>query len=101
MCFGQDVTINGVTKHTLFVANDNDFLAAIADPFTLPGDPTRGLIANPNQFFVFAFADNGLAGYTPPSRSRHFPTTTPITGIERSRRDGPRAGRPQVAGRAS
>jgi hypothetical protein len=63
--FGQDVVIDGVTKHTLYVANDNDFLAVIADPLKLPGDPARGMVPNPNQFFVFAFDDNDLPGYIP------------------------------------
>ncbi len=57
--------INGVTEHTLSVANDNDFLATIADPFKLPGDPTRGTIANPSQFFVFAFDNADLPGFVP------------------------------------
>jgi hypothetical protein len=65
LAFGQDVIINGETKHTLFIANDNDFLATIADPHKLPGDPTRGNIANPNQFYVFAFGDQDLPGYMP------------------------------------
>ena len=65
LAFGQDVVVNGITKHTLFVANDNDFLATIADPFKLPGDPTRGTIANPNQFFVFTFDDSDLPGFVP------------------------------------
>jgi len=63
LAFGQDVVINGVTKHTLYVANDNDFLAAIADPHKFPGDPTRGMVANPNRFYVFAFGDEDLPGY--------------------------------------
>jgi hypothetical protein len=63
--FGQDVLIKGVVKHTLFVANDNDFLATVADPFKLPGDPTRGMILNPNQIYVFAFGDDELPGYVP------------------------------------
>lgn len=63
--FGQDVVMRGETKHTLFVANDNDFLATIADPFKLPGDATRGMIANPNQFYVFAFTDAELPGFVP------------------------------------
>jgi hypothetical protein len=54
-----------VLKHTLYVANDNDFLAAVADPLKLPGDPTRSLIFNPNQFYVFAFGDHELPGYVP------------------------------------
>ena len=65
IAFGQDVTIAGVTKHTLFIANDNDFLPTVADPLKQPGDPTRGTIANPNRFFVFAFGDQDLPGYTP------------------------------------
>jgi hypothetical protein len=65
VAFGQDVIFNGATKHTLYIANDDDFLAAIADPLKLPNDPTRGLVANPNQFYVFAFDDNDLPGYVP------------------------------------
>jgi hypothetical protein len=48
MAFGQDVVINGELKHILYIANDNDFLATIADPLKLPGDPSRSLIFNPN-----------------------------------------------------
>ncbi|WP_374565896.1 esterase-like activity of phytase family protein [Ideonella sp.] len=51
MAFGDDVVVDGVTKHTLYVANDNDFLAV-----------APGGLANPNQFFVFAFDDADLAG---------------------------------------
>lgn len=65
LTFGQDVVMNGVTRHTLYIANDNDFLAAIADPLKGPNDPTRGTVANPNQFYVFAFGDEDLAGYVP------------------------------------
>ncbi len=43
LAFGQDITDNGVLFHTLFVANDNDFV---------PG------VAGPNQFYVFAIADS-------------------------------------------
>ena len=57
------MTIDGVPKHTLFIANDNDFLATVADPLKQPGDATRGMIENPNQFFVFAFDDRDLPGY--------------------------------------
>jgi hypothetical protein len=80
VCFGQDVTIGGATRHTLYVANDNDFLSTIADPFKLPGDPTRGMIANPNQFYVFAFADDELPGYVPQR-------IAPWPGDDRDRRD--------------
>lgn len=65
VAFGQDVVINGVTRHTLFIANDNDFLATIADPLKLPEDPTRGMVPNPNQFYVFAFDDSDLPGLQP------------------------------------
>jgi hypothetical protein len=59
--FGQDVVIDGATKHTLYVANDNDFLGVIADPT----DPANETIENPNQFFVFAFDDGDLPGFVP------------------------------------
>jgi hypothetical protein len=65
VAFGQDVVINGELKHTLYVANDNDFLATIADPLKGPTDPTRGMVPNPSQFFVFAFGDGDLPGYVP------------------------------------
>ena len=48
LSFGQDVMVDGVLEHTLWIANDNDFV---------PG--TSG----PNQFFVFGFTDNDLPGY--------------------------------------
>ena len=50
MAFGDDVVIDGVTRHTLYIANDNDFLANV------------GGLDNPNQVFVFAFDDNDLGG---------------------------------------
>lgn len=65
IAFGPDVVVGGVMRHTLFVANDNDFLAEIADPLKAPGDPTRGMVANPNQIYVFAFDDADLPGYVP------------------------------------
>jgi len=65
VAFGPDVTINGETKHTLYISNDNDFLATVADPFKSPGDSTRGKIANPNQIYVFAFTDAELPGFVP------------------------------------
>jgi hypothetical protein len=46
VAFGDDVAVGGVTEHTLYVSNDNDF------------DPGP---ANPNRFFVFAFSDDDLA----------------------------------------
>ena len=51
MTFGEDIVVDGVVKHTLYVANDNDFLSV-----------TPGGLANPNQWFVFAFDADDLAG---------------------------------------
>lgn len=48
LSFGQDVLLNGVLEHTLWIANDNDFV---------PGT------AGPNQFYVFGFQDSDLPGY--------------------------------------
>ncbi len=47
MAFGPDVTINGATQHTLFIANDNDFLPDVAGP---------------NRFYVIAFTAADLPG---------------------------------------
>ncbi len=57
--FGPDVTIGGVKKHTLFVTNDNDFLATITDSNHPNG------IANPNRYFVFAFDSSDLPTLVP------------------------------------
>jgi hypothetical protein len=59
LAFGQDVVIHGVTKHTLYVVNDNDFTATV----TVGGMATA--VDNPNQFFVFAFDDMDLPGFVP------------------------------------
>jgi hypothetical protein len=48
--FGPDVDVDGAPKHTLFIANDNDYSSVV------------GGKSNPNQFFVFAFDDADLAG---------------------------------------
>ncbi|MFI3199673.1 MAG: esterase-like activity of phytase family protein [Methylococcaceae bacterium] len=45
VAFGQDIIDNGTLFHTLYIANDNDFV---------PG------VAGANQFYVFAVADAGL-----------------------------------------
>ena len=50
LAFGSDVVINGVTTHTLYVANDNDFNAV---------DPDTG-VNNPNQWYVFGVTDAQL-----------------------------------------
>ena len=53
MAFGEDIVVDGVVKHTLYIGNDNDFLAV-----------TPGGLANPNQWFVFAFDASDLGGST-------------------------------------
>ena len=51
VAFGADVRKSGSVMHTLWIANDNDFLQNLNGPNT-----------NPNQFFVFGFTDTDLAG---------------------------------------
>ncbi|KQV46296.1 pyruvate-binding protein [Pelomonas sp. Root1217] len=52
IAFGEDVTVGGKTMHTLYLANDNDFLAtAIPNGGSAP-------VAYGNQFYVFAFEGN-------------------------------------------
>ena len=50
LAFGDDIVVNGQTMHTLWVANDNDFI---------PGT------AGGNNFYVFAFNNADLPGFTP------------------------------------
>ncbi len=61
LAFGPDVTVSGVTTHTLWVANDNDFLQNY-------GGVTN---SNPNRFFVFGFTDTDLQGsvFVPQART--------------------------------
>ncbi len=49
--------MKGVLRHTLFVANDNDFIGTATDMNHPNG------IDNLNQFFVFTFGDADLPGY--------------------------------------
>jgi hypothetical protein len=51
VAFGQQIDINGVKKQTLYIANDNDFLASV------------GGIDNPNTFFVFTFDASDLPNF--------------------------------------
>ena len=55
--FGPDINAGGTRLHTLWVANDNDFLTTVADD-------NGNNVPNPNQFFVFGFADTDLEGST-------------------------------------
>ncbi len=66
IAFGPDVRQGHTTLHTLWVANDNDFLSTVPD---YKGNQ----IQNSNQFFVFGFADADLAGSKfVPQRFRRF-----------------------------
>jgi hypothetical protein len=55
VALGPDIKRGNKTLHTLWIANDNDFLETVAD-----ADGNQ--IPNPNQFFVFGFADTDLGG---------------------------------------
>jgi len=59
LAFGQDVVIDGRVKHTLYVANDNDYNAVF------------GGLDNPNAWFVFAFNDADLPGFVPQQLKHH------------------------------
>jgi hypothetical protein len=61
LAFGQDVVIDGAAKHTLYVANDNDFAATT----TVTVDSVKVTVDNPNQFFVFAFDSTDLPDFEP------------------------------------
>jgi len=58
--FGPDVVMGGATRHTLIVANDNDYTAVAVNSHH-PG----GTADNPNKWLVFAFDDNDLPGFVP------------------------------------
>jgi len=62
LALGSDVKNGGVTTHTLWLANDNDFLQDF-----------DGTNTNPNNFYVFGFTDADLGGsqYVP-QQFRHF-----------------------------
>lgn len=57
--FGPDVDLAGAPKHTLIVANDNDFVGTVSDALH-PGGAD-----NPNRFFVFAVDPADLPSYEP------------------------------------
>jgi len=59
LAFGQDVVVSGQVKHTLYVANDNDYNAVV------------GGLDNPNAWFVFAFDDTDLPGFVPQQLRHH------------------------------
>lgn len=59
VAFGPDVTVAGSSRHTLFVANDNDYVASVKDTNHPAG------LENPSKWFVFAFDGSDLAGFKP------------------------------------
>ncbi len=68
VAFGPDVKQGSSTLHTLWIANDNDFLSTVADNNTPPN-----IVPNSNQFFVFGFTDADLGGSTfVPQDFRHI-----------------------------
>jgi hypothetical protein len=65
LAFGPDVNMEGAIRHTLFVANDNDFIGRVVDSHHPAG------IDNPNTFFVFAIDPALLPGFEPQSVRGH------------------------------
>jgi len=61
------VVVDGVTKHTLYVSNDNDYIPVVIDTNHPNG------IDNPNKFFVFAFVDSDLPNFLPQQVRRWNP----------------------------
>jgi hypothetical protein len=54
LAFGPDLIADGVTKHTLYLSNDNDFIGTVTDSNHPNG------IDNANKFFVFAVDEAAL-----------------------------------------
>lgn len=66
LSFGEDVVVNGQTLHTLYLANDNDFV---------PG------VAGGNKFWVFGFSDADLPNYVAQNLAPvPLPGTLPLLG---------------------
>lgn len=63
---GNNSNIGKNTLHTLWIANDSDFLQMVVDP-------NGNQIPNPNQFFVFSFTDADLPGFVPQKFEGGFP----------------------------
>ena len=73
MAFGADVVSGGTLYHTLWIANDNDFL---------PGSPTDTTTSGPNEFYVLGVTDAdlravGSTGFAP----QGVPEPAPITAL--------------------
>ena len=52
MAFGEDVVVNGVLEHTLWVTNDNDFTTSETSNFYVFGIPTSDLAEYQAQAIV-------------------------------------------------
>ena len=66
VAFGPDVVVDGVTKHTLWVANDNDFIGTVTDSLHPAG------LSNPNLFFVFSVDASELPGFKAQAFAKKF-----------------------------
>ncbi|HEY6456705.1 MAG TPA: esterase-like activity of phytase family protein [Steroidobacteraceae bacterium] len=66
--FGQDVTLNAVTKHTLYLSSDNDFLGS----FVLDDDLQADVHDNPTKIFVFDFNQSDLDSLGPASTAQNL-----------------------------
>lgn len=59
LTFGPTARVDGKVMNTLYLSNDNDFVAEVKDQRHPTGQP------NPNRFFVFAFSPTDLPDYLP------------------------------------
>jgi hypothetical protein len=66
VAIGDDVIVDGVSKHTLWITNDNDFV---------PGS------AGPNQFYVLGFDQSDLGGTVLTQQAMPEPATLAILGV--------------------
>ena len=64
LAFGADITVNGTLTHTLWMANDNDFLPNVAGP---------------NNFYVFGVTDAELGASRFVGQSIPVPSTLALT----------------------
>ncbi len=64
LAFGTDITVNGTLTHTLWLANDNDFLPNVAGP---------------NNFYVFGVTDADLGASKYVGQSIPVPSTLALT----------------------